>query len=178
MPITSANSIATSESSTVAGKRAVNSENTGSWVMSEMPRSPCSAFQTYSPYCTGKRPVEAELVHQPLVALLGHAALARQRLDRIARDQADQGEDEQRDAEEGRDDEGEALEDEGEHQPQSLDGGVAGCRTTPVNAGWIRARRTARRIAVAAPVRWAAQDAPDSRLFRGDPPCRLRARVA
>ena len=51
--MTSANSIATSESSTVAGKRAANSENTGSWVTTEMPRSPCSARQTYSPYCTG-----------------------------------------------------------------------------------------------------------------------------
>ena len=53
------------------GSAPTNSESTGSWVMSEMPRSPCSAFQTYSPYCTGQRPVEAELVHQPLVALLG-----------------------------------------------------------------------------------------------------------
>ena len=35
-------------------------------------------------------PVEAELVDQPLVALRRHAALARQRLDRIARNEADQ----------------------------------------------------------------------------------------
>src|SRR5204862_7590683 len=62
-----------------------------------------------------QRPVEAELVDEPLVALGRHAALARECLERIAWNEADQREDEQRDAEEGRDDEAEALEDEGEH---------------------------------------------------------------
>ena len=52
---------------------------------------------------------------QAVIALLGHAALAGKRLDRIARDQADQREDEQRDADEGRNDEGDALENEGKH---------------------------------------------------------------
>src|SRR5664280_865136 len=56
-----------------------------------------------------QRPVEPELVKQTLVAFLGHATLARKRLDRIARNEADQREDEQRDAE------GDALEDKGEH---------------------------------------------------------------
>jgi hypothetical protein len=62
-----------------------------------------------------QRSVEPELVEQPLVALLGHAALARKGFDRIAGNEADQREDEQRDAEEGRHDEGDAPEEEGKH---------------------------------------------------------------
>ena len=116
-----ANSIATIESSTVAGKRAANSENTGSWVMSRDAEVAVQCLPHVLAVLHGERPVEAELVDQAVVALLGHAALARQRLDRIARDQADQREDEQRDAEEGRDDEGEALEDEAEHSPRRSD---------------------------------------------------------
>ena len=45
-PIASAKSMATIESSTVAGKRAMNSAYTGSCEIAERPRSPCSAFQT------------------------------------------------------------------------------------------------------------------------------------
>ena len=45
--------------------------------------------------------------YQRLIHEFGH--------DRIARNEADQREDQQRDAEEGRDDEGEPLEKEGEH---------------------------------------------------------------
>ena len=53
-PMTSANSIATSESSTVAGKRAANSENTGSCVIDrDAEVAVQGACHTYSPYCTG-----------------------------------------------------------------------------------------------------------------------------
>ena len=69
-----------------------------------MPRSPCSALPHVVAVLHRQRPVEPELVQQALVALGVHAALARERLDRVAGDEADQREDEQRDAEERRHD--------------------------------------------------------------------------
>ena len=45
-PMSSASSIAQTESSIVAGKRAKNLRKTDSWVTVDKPRSPCSAFQT------------------------------------------------------------------------------------------------------------------------------------
>ena len=94
---------------------------------------------------------------------------ARQRLDRIARDEADQGEDEQRDAEEGRDDEGEALEDEGEHQRGR--GAVPGAASRPLKRGVFMARDEDD-DGLAAPVRRAAQDSSGLTSHRGGPRCR------
>ena len=57
-----------------------------------MPRSPCSTLPDVVAVLHRQRPVEAELVQQPLVARRVHAALARQALDRIAGNQVDQRE--------------------------------------------------------------------------------------
>ena len=58
-------------------------------------------------------------MQQALAPLRVHPALAGEVLDRVAGDQADQREREQRDADERRDDQREAAEDEAEHAQAS-----------------------------------------------------------
>jgi len=64
-----------------------------SWVMVDWPRSPCTAFQRNRRNARD-RPVEAEFMDEPVVALLRHTALADICLDRVARQETDQPEDE------------------------------------------------------------------------------------
>jgi hypothetical protein len=67
-----------------------------------------------------QRAIEPELVHEARVAGRVHAALARERLDRVAGQEADQREHEQRDADEGRQHEAEALQQKGKHRWPSV----------------------------------------------------------
>ena len=67
------------------------------------------------PYWTKIGLVEAVFLAQLLVARGIDAALAGERLDRVAGNEADQEKGEQRDPDEGRDDEADAGQDEAEH---------------------------------------------------------------
>ena len=92
MPTTTANSIAHSDSSIVAGKSCRNSCSTGSCVTIEVPKSPLQHLPDVVQELPPHRLVEAELVAQLGQALRIDAALAGADLDRIARHQVDQHE--------------------------------------------------------------------------------------
>ena len=70
----------------------MNSLHTGSCVVSDVAEVAAQHLPDIVDVLHRQRPVEAELVQQPLAPRRVHAALARQVLDRIAGDQVDQRE--------------------------------------------------------------------------------------
>ena len=104
MPISTANRMAQTDSSTVAGNSCMNSRHTEFCVTIEVPRSPLRHLPFVVQELLPHRLVEAELVAQFGQPLGRDAALAGPRLDRIAGHQVDQQEAEERDRDEGRHD--------------------------------------------------------------------------
>ena len=115
-PMISANRIAQSASSIVAGKSAANSRDHRFARDDGLAEVAVEEAGDVDAVLHEDRPVEAELLAQRLVPDGVDPALARHGLDRIAGDEPDQEEGEQRDPDEGRNDEADPGQDEAEHR--------------------------------------------------------------
>ena len=144
-PMASANRMAHTDSSIVAGNRVRNSDVTGSRVTIELPEIAVQHVPDIDAVLHEDRLIEAVFLAQLRVPDRIDAALAGHRLDRIAGDEADEKEGEKGDPDEGRDHQADAGQDKAEHPttispPLSLQHKGCSFGTHPLCSGYRQRR--------------------------------------